>query len=766
MTAEAPALTEQKKIELVMAQLESLPALSPIVTRILEITSDSSSNSRELISLIEGDPSLTARVLSTLNKADLGVRGAETASVATAVTLLGYKTIRHVALGVKVMELFGGAGDRPEGENAFNRLEFWKHCLGVACAARGLAEVVGGWEPEEAFVCGLLHDIGKAAIDATLPKSAARIARAANETRGDISDSERAFLGMDHAMIGRRLAQRWGLPPRVVESIWLHHHSVDALPPSVAVGKHVQIVQLADTLVRERRLGWSGNHRIEIASTTLARSLELTEAKLDHVTSTLVDEIERRADWIGLEGLDGRELYVRALSDASSELSTLNASLADQNRKLAQTARYFEAMGWLSQTLSPRASVREVCGAAAEAVRRALDVRSAICVAANGRNEYMDVGITEGGDITTEVVDSASVKPLDAREADFAARLAMTGTWLSPPGRSFDGLIDRHRGLFEADPIWLLPLVLERRFVGGILLSADPDRVAQWHGEARQLEALVSALGLTLSHARSQSDALQLGEELTEANRRSSSAATEAYHGRTLQTIVAMAAGAAHEMNNPLAVISGRAQMMRSRAVTEEDRRSLDVIVEQVRMCSGIATELMEFAQPGAPSTEAIDLQSHVEHVRDGLIEKGTLQDGDVLLEIASDTPKVAFDRGRLTRVFAELLANAAAATTPAARRIGIKACVDRTDKQVIVLVVDNGRGMTPDVLERAMDPFFSHQPAGRRRGLGLARVRHWVRQSGGDVRLESRPNEGTIVRLRLPISNIGAGRTDEADRS
>jgi len=765
MTAEAPALTEQKKIELVMAQLESLPALSPIVTRILEITSDSSSNSRELISLIEGDPSLTARVLSTLNKAELGVRGAETASVSTAVTLLGYKTIRHVALGVKVMELFGGPGDRADGENSFNRLEFWKHCLGVACAARGLAEAVGGWEPEEAFVCGLLHDIGKAAIDATLPKSAARIARAANETRGDISDSERAFLGMDHAMIGRRLAQRWGLPPRVVESIWLHHQSADALPPSVAGGKHVQIVQLADTLVRERRLGWSGNHRIDTPAATLARNLDLSDAALNGVTATLVDEIERRAEWIGLEGLDGRELYVKALSEASSELSTLNASLADQNRKLAQTARYFEAMGWLSQTLSPRASVREVCGAAAEAVRRSLDVRAAICVTASARGDYMDIGITEDGQITTEVVDVGSVKAIDPREADFAARLALTGTWLSPPGRSFDGLIDRHGGVFEGDPVWLLPLVLERRFVGGVLLAAEPDRVANWHGEARQLEALVSALGLTLSHARSQADALSLGEELTEANRRSVSAASEAYHGRTLQTIVAMAAGAAHEMNNPLAVISGRAQMLRSRAITEEDRRSLDVIVEQVRACSSIATELMEFAQPGAPSNEAIDLQALIEQVRGGLIEKGVLQEGDLLLEIASDTPKAAFDRGRLSRVFAELLTNAAAATTSAARRIGIKACVDRTDKQVVVLVVDNGRGMTPDVLERAMDPFFSHQPAGRRRGLGLARVRHWIRQSGGDVRLESRPGEGTIVRLRLPMATV-TPRADDGNRS
>ena len=753
MAGTAAALSEQQKIELVLAQLESLPALSPIVARILEITSDSHSNTRELVSLIEGDPSLTARVLSMLNRADKGVLSGS-ATVTTAVTLLGYKTIRHIALGVKVMEIFGRAEPTAEGEAvAFNRLEFWKHCLGVACAARGLAAVVGGWDPEEAFVCGLLHDIGKAAIDATLPKSAARIARNANETRGDIADAERSLLGIDHAMIGRRLAQRWGLPQRVVDCIWLHHQDVEALPPSVAVGKHVQVVQLADTLVRERRIGWSGNHRVRTGAGTLAARLGIAPEALERVISTLVDEIERRAEWIGLDGLDGREMYVKALSDASAELSNLNASLADQNRRLERTARYFEAIGWLSQNLNPRATVREVCGAAAEAVRRALDALAALCVVAGTRARWLDAGLSVGGQVSMDMLDPAATAGFDPKEADFAARVALTGTWLAPPGRSFDAIVDRYRADLGDEAVWLLPVVLERRWVGGVLVAADPDRVAAWHAESRQLEALVAALGLTIAHARAQAEALALGEELAEANRRSAAAQAEAFGARTFETIVAIAAGAAHEMNNPLAVISGRAQMLKGRAADEADRKALEAIVEQVRACSAIATDLMDFAQPGAAMPEDLDLRPVVESVRDELADEGALSAADVTLEIASDTPKVRFDRGRLRGIFVELLRNSADATDSMTRRISIKACVDRTDKGVVVLIADNGGGMTPDVLERAFDPFFSRRPAGRRRGLGLSRVQHWIRQAGGGVRLESSPGAGTLVELRLPFA-------------
>src|SRR5262249_32516457 len=160
-----------------------------------------------------------------------------------------------------------------------------------------------------------------------------------------------------------------------------------------------------------------------------------------------------------------------------------------------------------------------------------------------------------------DLIDPAATTPFDRAEAEFAARLALTGTWFSPAPRSFEVFIDRYRTHFNgAGPIWLLPVILERGWIGGILVAADPRRVADWHAESDQIKALVATLGLTLAHARAQADAITLGEELTEANRRSAAAVAATWRARMLESVVSMAAGAAHEMNNPLAVISGRAQ--------------------------------------------------------------------------------------------------------------------------------------------------------------------------------------------------------------
>src|SRR5271166_1938799 len=90
-----------------------------------------------------------------------------------------------------------------------------------------------GVNPSEAFVCGLLHDIGKVALDAILPKSFSRVVEASDLLRGNIADLERTVIGLDHMVVGKRLAERWNLPGVIRECIWLHGQLPQALPGKV-----------------------------------------------------------------------------------------------------------------------------------------------------------------------------------------------------------------------------------------------------------------------------------------------------------------------------------------------------------------------------------------------------------------------------------------------------------------------------------------------------------------------------------------------------
>ncbi|MEK6642845.1 MAG: HDOD domain-containing protein [Planctomycetota bacterium] len=740
---------EPQKIELLLSQLDSLPALAPVATRILSLTGDDHSNAKQLIEAVGSDPSLTARVLSVLGSAQYGVR-TDSVNLDHAIKMLGFQTIRQLALAAKVMEVFGSTG-KERVEDGLDRREFWKHCLGVACAARGIAAATKcGVAPEEAFVLGLLHDLGKVALDTVMPKSYARVVRQSRQAYGDIADIERAILGVDHTVVGHRLAERWNLPQSLVECIWLHHQAPESLPASVAKGRHVQVVQLADMLVRRQRIGFSGNYTESFVSESLAAELGLTPDAQRAIMECLADEIEARATWIGIDDITSQDVYLRALLQTTEELTVSNAALSDRNRRLQREAGYFSALGWMSATLSPKAAVRDVCGIAADAVRRALHVAGAAVFVVESDGRWVESGIAADGDMQGEIIDFTE-RPLSIdADVTMAMHMAAAGTWLSPPGRSFDVLVDRCRAKLGDANLWLLPIVCRQRWQGAAVFSASMEEVAQMRAESACLEVLSAAVGLAIAQSQAQASALCVSDELAEANRRQAALQAELVQMRSLETTVALAAGAAHELNNPLAVISGRAQMLSGRAPTEQMRTQLDQISTQAQLASDIVTELMDFAQPRPPAPKHVALPDALDALRTELASTGLLAFDELSVQVESDTPPIWFDAEYLSRLLREVLNNSIEATVAGQRRLTVKAVGDLTEETVVVQVVDNGRGMTPEILSRAKDPFFSWRPAGRGRGLGLARVARWLADGGGSISIQSRPGDGTTVELRF----------------
>src|SRR5688500_8089519 len=254
----------EKRVELILQQLEELPTLPAVAVKVLELTGSDDSSAKDVVAVIQNDPPLTARILQLVHRADVGVRG-EVTSVARAVMLLGFEAVRSAVLAVSVFDTFTKANENAH--SGFDRDEFWKHSVAVACCAALLAQNCGpkseGSQPaqkvdaSEAFVCGLLHDVGKIALDAVLPKSFAKVVEAADLLRGNIADVERQVIGLDHMVVGKRLAEKWQLPATIRDCVWLHGQIPSALPANVRHPRLVNLVMLADLLVREQHLGYS-----------------------------------------------------------------------------------------------------------------------------------------------------------------------------------------------------------------------------------------------------------------------------------------------------------------------------------------------------------------------------------------------------------------------------------------------------------------------------------------------------------------------------
>src|ERR671912_854831 len=131
-----PDQLREKRVELILQQLEELPTLPAVALRVLEVTGQESSTVEQVVELIESDPALTVRILQLVHRADVGVSG-DVNSVERAVVLLGFEAVRSAVLALSVFQVFNGTSPLPGRQ--FNRDEFWKHSIAVACCAELLA---------------------------------------------------------------------------------------------------------------------------------------------------------------------------------------------------------------------------------------------------------------------------------------------------------------------------------------------------------------------------------------------------------------------------------------------------------------------------------------------------------------------------------------------------------------------------------------------------------------------------------------------------
>lgn len=757
--SQAPDQLREKRVELILQQLEELPTLPSVAVKVLEVTAQDSSSKREVVQLLSSDPSLSARLLQLVHRADSGVRG-DVNTVDRAVLMLGFEAVRAAVLAVSVFQTMGG--DAKTGEGHFSRDEFWKHSVAVACAAELLAEtLVGMWgkdagvEPAVAFTAGLLHDLGKVALDAALPKSFSRVVEAADLLRGNIADVERTVIGLDHMVVGKRLAERWKLPPELRDCIWLHGQLPQALPAATRNPRLVNMITLADLLVREQHLGYSGNYTFNLPKKQLIEEIGLTQDHVDKAMANLVSHIEPRAQSLGLGQASSHELYHQALSQANKELGRVSGQLAAKNRRLAIRAKFFDALAGFQAELRPDAGSQVVLQAIGQTAISVLDVTVAGAFS-----------IAPGAGYAETMLFDQSGLVFDNTLIDCPKRPTVPPAGEGPVlavGEEMDWLISAISPRLPFDQRYWVCLEADGQTIGGVFWGAPSGESQRLSTQTQEILAISSGWSLALRMAQIREEARTLAEQLAEANRKLHTANEEILRGKMMISVGEMAAGAAHEMNNPLAVISGRSQLLASQLTDPKQKAAAKQVADNADRLSQIITELMDFAKPTPAKPRETDLADLVDRAIHEA--KQHLEIADRKVEITmGDIPPVVVDPEQVGSALQAVIDNAFNATDAKTGEISVHAAFDQYSQRVVLAIADNGCGMDDHTLKHAFDPFFSQRPAGRRRGMGLAKAMRWLESSGGSIRLESRVGHGTRSVILLPAAPIAMPeRTNES---
>jgi HD-like signal output (HDOD) protein len=274
------------KIEKIISRIEQLPTLPAVYHRLQDMLSDPKVSAKDVGGVIEKDPALAAKILKMVNSSYYGFPK-RISTISHSVVILGFTELMHLALSVSILRMFNKKGTN----QAFNYMEFWKHSLGVAVCAGVIGRKVGPGKctsHEEAFVAGLLHDVGKILEEQYIHREFTRVLELKEKENLLLFEAENRLLGITHQDVGSFLAEKWRLPSVLEAAIGLHHDP-RGKRNSPGLYSMASIIHCADVFVRGLGIGSGGDPFVPPLFSECWHELGLTAGQVD----TVLDETVR-----------------------------------------------------------------------------------------------------------------------------------------------------------------------------------------------------------------------------------------------------------------------------------------------------------------------------------------------------------------------------------------------------------------------------------------------------------------------------------------
>ncbi|MCA9735081.1 HDOD domain-containing protein [candidate division KSB1 bacterium] len=230
-----------------------LPTLPDVIMRLLSAVDNPESTAPDIARIIGSDQSLMAKILKLVNSPFYGMpRQISTLTQATVV--MGFTAIRNIALTIAVFDEFELGAAVPE-KFGYTREKLWEHSIATAITANVIAHKINYAKKEDAFIAGLIHDIGKVVFDRFCHEDFVTALTLADASGRSLFDAEVDIFGESHAFIGSWVTEKWQLPSHLVDSI-RYHHTPDKGEVEL---KLVEIVHAANNLVHAEGYGNGGD---------------------------------------------------------------------------------------------------------------------------------------------------------------------------------------------------------------------------------------------------------------------------------------------------------------------------------------------------------------------------------------------------------------------------------------------------------------------------------------------------------------------------
>jgi HD-like signal output (HDOD) protein/signal transduction histidine kinase len=703
-----------------MSAITNLPTLPHILVKLIKTCNQDKGSLKEISRIVEKDPSLAGKVLRLVNSAYYGLPR-KVGNVEQAVTYLGTETVKNTAICASVLGVFHQA----KGDSVFNMKLFWRHSLKCALLARLIATKIRYGDPDEAFLSGLLHDIGRLVLYTNYKSDYSDLLEMYRD-RPDLLMAGETRLGGTHAEIGAWLLARWKFPSFLADSILYHHEPINRILSALPL---VQIIYTANALSGDTEklsdLGLKvAKDTFRIAPEEMGRLISRAEEELGEVAASLDIEIGRpgeRLPHLSEKDLRKQEDLSHEVRNASLLLGTLRNLLAaeDETAILQELYRGLQIL---------------------------FDLKTIHFFLHDTQKEGL-VGRPIPAAPGSELMENLII-PM-GMENSLLIRCMRQGT----PVESFrrqtaveSAVIDEQLLHFmDAEGLFCQPLIAYGTNVGLILIGFNEEEYVSFSKESKLLDMLAREAAVALHvHALKQSRLKSVQEERLLASSE-------------------MARKVVHEVNNPLGIIKNYLKILAMK-ISEKDgpRDEIRIINEEIDRVASILGELTEFSKNRVHQKEAVDVNALLSDLvtisKESLIQDSGIE---VRMDLEPSLPSASADRNSLKQVFFNLIKNAVEAMSAggilsiktrhlSSRLKGETMLSHQQGEYVEVSISDTGPGIPEEIQSRIFDPYVSSK-GGRNEGLGLSIVHSIIKALHGHISCESEKDKGTTFRIDLP---------------
>jgi signal transduction histidine kinase len=242
--------------------------------------------------------------------------------------------------------------------------------------------------------------------------------------------------------------------------------------------------------------------------------------------------------------------------------------------------------------------------------------------------------------------------------------------------------------------------------------------------------------------------------ELQAKNEEIRAMSQQLWQAAKLATMGELAASIAHELNNPLATVSLRVEVLLAEMTPDApQRRALEVVEQEIERMGKLVSNLLQFMRRGQQQISTVDVREEIEQTLELIHYHLRNRHVAVMCQFATDVPMVQADRQQLRQLFLNLFTNASDAM-PQGGTLTLQVRTDPPSPQLEIAISDTGMGIAAEDLPRVMEPFFTTKPEGRGTGLGLPICRRIVQEHQGDLNIVSTVQQGTTVFITLPTQH------------